>query len=146
MKLDSVWTSLVYVFNVLTFSSPASPDDVQAALSDAPGTAYVVQPKHLEVIALGAGQDDGKAYVAANGSPLIPTPKNPQEGLDRMTCSYPNMQGWTSCHGPNDRSCWLQNAANPSQKYDITTDYENPDTVPVGVTRYVGGPSTRQHS
>ena len=44
------------------------------------------------------------------------------------------MVGWESCSTPEDRSCWLRNPKT-GQVLNISTDYEDPVNLPVGINR-----------
>ena len=138
MKLHSaVWASVVHVFNTTVFWSPDRDHHAQTVLQNRPQGLSHSNKASVEVIQPGGGADDGRVYVLEDGTPSIPTPKNPQDGPQRLTCEYPQMKGWENCHGPNSRDCWLQNSQDPSNRIDINTDYENPDAIPVGTTRKV---------
>ena len=145
MKLNSLWTTIVYFFDVLTFQTanindqpslqtPINPIGIDA--SDRPINSYV-ESAEVKVVKWDDAVDDGKAYFLEDGAPVIPISKNDQEGPKGLACTYPNMKGYQSCHGPNNRSCWLVNKGEKTV-IDVGTDYEDPDEIPVGITRQVG--------
>lgn len=146
MKLNSVWTTLVYFFDVVTFQttnindqpSLQSPfDPIGNHASDRP--VPHVEHAEVKVVSWEDAVDDGKAYFLEDGAPVIPISKNGQEGPKGLACTYPNMKGYKSCHGPNSRKCWLfKQGKNKDKIIDVETDYEDPDEIPVGITRQVG--------
>lgn len=152
MRLESVWTSLVYVFNVLTFSVPDGREASQAPLSKPDfdvvygDNLFDSTPHPIDKVgADGFNEDDDddehdaiRSYVMSDGTPVVGTPKNGQEGGSGLECKYPNMTEWESCYGPKSRDCWLRKK-DGSKVINITTDYENPEEVPVGITRKVRG-------
>jgi hypothetical protein len=147
MKLNSVWTALVYFFDVLTFQTTNINEQpsLQAPLdpigNDASGRPVHphVKPAEVKVMNWEDAVDDGKAYSLEDGTPIIPISKNGQEGPKGLACKYPKMTGYKSCHGPNSRNCWLVKKDRYENKViDIGTDYEDPDEIPVGITRQVG--------
>lgn len=160
MKLASVWTSIVQVFNVLTFSSIEDADVGQVPITlhdvgstpripitqDESGQFYhgntpmvqefssgmVYHADDFEAVPLRTG---GKEFsYMFNDHPIVGTPKNPQDGVGGgLNCHY-EMEGWEPCYSPRNRSCWLQKG---DKFIDINTDYEDPAEVPVGrVRRY----------
>lgn len=160
MKLASVWTSIVQVFNVLTFSSIEDADvgQVPITLHDVGSTTsipitqdesgqfhhgntpmvqefssgMVYHADEFEVVPLRTG---GKEFsYMFNDHPVVGTPKNPQDGVGGgLNCHY-EMDGWEPCYSPQNRSCWLQKG---NEYIDIDTDYEDPAAVPIGrVRRY----------
>ncbi|KAG8528395.1 uncharacterized protein KY384_007313 [Bacidia gigantensis] len=137
MKLPSAgWAKIIQIFNITLLWSPGRDHRTQTVLQNEPHYSSHhgrVEPTHF--ILPGEGADDGKLYAAEDGSPLIPTPRHPQDAGGRLVCEYPKMSDWVNCHGPNSRDCWLQNKADPSKKINIDTDYEDPNEVPVGITR-----------
>ncbi|KAK4118010.1 multicopper oxidase [Parathielavia appendiculata] len=169
MKLASVWTSIVQVFNVLTFSSPEEisgtpvqtplvvDDDIALHFEPGPkipvvqtesgeffhgdtrlvqeySSGMVYDPNEFKDVPLRACKEEA-SYVF-KGSPVIITPRNPQEGRPdcRLKCHYPTMKGWEPCYSAQNRSCWLRkNRTN--EIIDINTDYEDAAAVPVGKIR-----------
>lgn len=133
MKLHSLWTRLVCIFDVLTFS-PVDREVPQLPLVQGDSSNV---PHELTTI-----PQDVKAevsYVEDNGDPVVVTPKNPQEGeAGGLNCSYPGYTGWEPCYGPKNRGCWLRKT-DGSETIDIKTDYENPTQVPNGTVRNVRG-------
>lgn len=138
MKLPSAgWASIVQIFNIKLLWSPDRDHRAQTVIQNARHFSGHNDREPTHFISPGEGFDDGKAYAADDGSPMIPTPRHPQDQGGRLVCEYPKMSDWVNCHGPNSRDCWLQNRADPSNKINIDTDYEDPDKVPVGITRKV---------
>ncbi len=170
MRLQAVWTSIVQVFNTLTFSSLGGSEIPQVPLiseedpgfvyhpgdpitQDASGTVFqgdvaLVQDYYSSEVYHPSDYEvvplrtggDEHSYVVAD-TPVVGTPKNPQEGVGGgLNCHYPTMQGWEPCYSPSNRKCWLKKG---TQTLDINTDYENPKAVPVGRVRKVlcSGPS-----
>ena len=79
------------------------------------------------------------SYVMADGTLVVGTPKNPQEGkAGGLDCKYPDMTDWDLCFELENRTCWLKKKDN-STYIDIMTDYENPWEVPNGTTRRARG-------
>jgi hypothetical protein len=146
MKLNSVWKTLVYFFDVLTFQttnindqpSLQTPlDPIGNGASDLPVHPYV-QPAEVKVVNWDDAVDDGKAYSLEDGTPIIPISRNDQEGPKGLACTYPKMTGYKSCHGPDNRNCWLVKKGRYENKViGVGTDYEDPDEIPVGITRQV---------
>ncbi|KAK3687959.1 multicopper oxidase-domain-containing protein [Podospora appendiculata] len=154
MKLESVWTGIVQIFHVLTFSTTGDGDVSQVPLNPHGDSGRIYRPT-IPIIETATGkvhdgddyliQDDsssqvyhsndvkiiphrtgGKEFSAIYGdTPVVGTPKNPQDGAEGgLVCKYEDMQGWEPCYGPENRSCWLKNG---ELVIDINTDYENPD-------------------
>ena len=143
MKLPSTsWTNVIQFFNLTLLWSPDRDHRTQTVLQNEPHLSSHnshnnrLEPTHF--ILPGEGADDGKAYALEDGTPVIPTPRHPQDAGGRLVCEYPKMSDWINCHGPKSRDCWLQNKDDPDMKIDIDTDYEDPNQVPVGITRKVG--------
>jgi hypothetical protein len=146
MKVTSIWTRIVSIFDVLTFQTTSinKQPSLQPHLDST--SNHGIRPVHphvespyvesaeLNVASWTDAVDDGKAYFLENGTPLIPISKNSQEGPKGLACEYPDMKGYKSCHGPNSRDCWL---ANKNKVIGINTDYENVKEIPVGITRKV---------
>ncbi|KAK4095875.1 multicopper oxidase [Parathielavia hyrcaniae] len=156
MKLASVWTSVVQVFNVLTFSSPEELSQAATQVPFVPGDEIPFLPGHANDSPSAHGDDilvdfeDGPTIPVvqtASGEfyhgdrlmiqdPIIGTPRSPQEGIgEGLICNYTKSlpPSWRSCYSPTSRGCWLTNGTNT---FDLDTDYEDPSAVPVGVTRY----------
>jgi len=139
MKVTSIWTRIVSVFNVLTFQTTNINEQpsLQAHLdstgnhNNRPAHPYV-DTAEVNVASWADTADDGKAYFLQDGTPLIPISKNGQEGPKGLACQYPDMKGYKSCHGPDNRDCWLQKK---NKVIGINTDYEDVDAIPVGITR-----------
>ncbi|KAK3379063.1 multicopper oxidase-domain-containing protein [Lasiosphaeria ovina] len=167
MKFASVWTGIVQVFNVATFSSLEDTEVTQIPLipqEPEPGPVF----RHLPItqdedgnywrgkVSLTQDWSSGQIYDARDyqvipyhvdennivyseragppnrgETPVIPTPKNPQDG-SRINCRYPKMFGWRTCFNET-KTCWLKNG---THTIDINTDYENIDLIPVGETKY----------
>ena len=108
------WTRLVYIFDVLTLSSPRDRDGVQAPLGD-------VQISNVMPV------------VDFGDPPIIGAPRR---GSD-FNCEYPGMTAYKNCHGPESRDCWLESKQNSSDKYDINSNYELLEKIPSGVVRKV---------
>jgi len=141
MKVTSIWTRIVSIFNVLTFQTTNINEQpsLQPHL-DSTGNHNIrpvhphVEPAEVNVVSWTDAVDDGKAYFLENGTPIIPISKNSQEGPKGLACQYPEMKEYTSCHGPNSRDCWL---VKKNKVIGINTDYEDVDEIPVGITRKV---------
>ena len=110
-----MWARLVYIFDVLTLSSPRDRGGAQAPL----GNVQI---------------NDGMPVVDLGGSPTVGAPKRGRESFD---CTYPTMKGYRNCHGPGKRDCWLESIQNSSDRYDINSNYELVDRIPIGETRKV---------
>ncbi|KAK3937427.1 putative laccase precursor [Diplogelasinospora grovesii] len=144
MKIDSVWSGIVYVFNIFTFSSPGNGDVSQRPLvsqdtpvSSSAGGAkpYVHHAGPLDSLPVRTAGSGEVNYVLDDGTPVVGTPKNGQDGTIALNCPYPNMTDWLPCHAPDDRGCWLRKK-DGTKRIDINTSYEDPDNVPMGITRY----------
>lgn len=162
MRIGTSWIWLIGAIDALSVS-PISNDEVsQAVLSKKPNSADVIEADPPEIIIgqnppeiiidqnppetiigqnppqiiIGQAFDDGKAYAAADGTPVISPPQNGREKGDRLNCTYPRMHGWKSCHGPESRGCWLQKLKG-NKTIDINTNYEIPEEVPYGIVRRV---------
>ncbi|RDL37140.1 uncharacterized protein BP5553_04573 [Venustampulla echinocandica] len=111
MKVDSLWTCLSYVFELL------SGNTVQDQLPLGQGhTSNVVS--HVDNI---------------GSEPLMfEAPRDPRTG-EGFICEYPRMRGYRKCH-ENDKHCWIK-SHDGRRKFDINSDYENPKEVPLGITR-----------
>jgi hypothetical protein len=145
MKLESVWTGLVYVFNILTFSASDDHDASQAPLekidfeviyNNAPDAATIPHDKIAPDFS-SEDYDATRSYVMDDGTPVVGVPKNGQEGVGPgLECEYPTMKEWKPCYGPNNRKCWLTRK-DGTKTINIDTDYEDPQEVPTGITRKV---------
>lgn len=135
MRLSSFWICLVGAIDALSVSPLSNNEISQEVLSKTPNSADAIEPYPPGII-IGQAFDDGKAYAAADGSPVISPPQNGQEKRDRMNCTYPHMRGWESCHFPKSRDCWLKRSKD-GRRMDINTNYENPKEVPYGTVRRV---------
>lgn len=153
MKLESVWTGLVYVFNILTFSASEDHDASQAPLNkidfeviydvNAPGANNIPHDKITPGFSY-EDHDATKSYVMEDGTPVIGVPKNGQEGVGPgLECHYPDMKDWKSCYGPDSRDCWMERK-DGKKTINIDTDYENPREVPTGITRKARNPKLLQ--
>lgn len=111
-NLESWWASLIYVFDLATFST---------------GTDKSVAPQTI------VGGPVFRPPVEDAEWHLRFRPPGPRsDGLpEPIECDYSAMgKGWEPCHGP-DGGCWLKG---PNGKgFNITTDYENES--PKGITR-----------
>ena len=114
MKIN-VWSGLAYILDILTLSTPRDRDGAQTPLG-------------------GVRIDDGMPVGDLAGTPTFGAPKR---GSGSFVCAYPEMKGYKSCHGPEQRDCWLTSIQNSSDRYDIESDYEFVDSIPVGITRKV---------
>jgi len=159
MKLASVWTSIVQVFNILSFAPTKDGDVAQIPITlhntgdgakipvtqDDSGRFYhgsrpliqeyssgmVYHPDDFKEVPLRTGGKEF-SYVHKN-YPVVGTPKNDQDGeKGGLLCHYPDMSGWEPCYSDQNRSCWLKKG---SQRIDINTDYEDPEKVPKGIVR-----------
>ncbi|KAK0636757.1 multicopper oxidase-domain-containing protein [Bombardia bombarda] len=135
MKFEAVWTSIVQVFNVLTFSSPGEGEVSQIPLTDSiPASKDVPFEVHYsndDVVPLRTGGVE-YSYMSTDG-PIVGTPKNPQDGAGGgLNCHYPAMPEFEPCFSPENRGCWLKS---DTRTIDINTDYEDPDLVPKGKVR-----------
>lgn len=138
MRLGTFGICLIGAIDALSVS-PLSNDEIsQAVLDKAPISVDDIEPYPPGII-IGQGFDDGKAYAAEDGSPVVIPPQNDQSKGDRLNCTYPRMRGWKSCHGPNRRACWLEytRTGRPNKIIGIDTDYEDPKEVPYGTVRRV---------
>ena len=135
MRLDTFWIRLIGAIDVFSVWPPSNNEVSQEVLSKTLNSTGAIEADPPHII-IGQAFDDGKAYAAADGSPVISPPQNGQEKGDRMNCTYPEMNGWQSCHTPERRNCWLQNIKE-NRTMDINTNYEIPLQVPNGTTRKV---------
>lgn len=130
---DSWWTSLVYVFDLATFSTWSDRHHPhQQALKATPtsgslGDGPVFQPVHYP---------DAVDNIAAGPNDRIILPPYPPN--DRPTpeesifCDYTAMGSqWLACNTNKTRDCWLKGPA--GKQFNITTDYEL--STPIGITR-----------
>ncbi|KAF2762432.1 hypothetical protein EJ05DRAFT_459204 [Pseudovirgaria hyperparasitica] len=145
MKLNAVWTTIVYYFDI--FSLGSSPGDGQAPLQQLVEPHIkpaIVRPPHphfkpldVEVITLDSdeGRDDSKIYMLQDGTPVVIAPKHADEGPSHLKCQYPSLKdkGFKSCYTPQSRNCWLRNDA--GFEYGIDTDYEDESEIPTGILR-----------
>lgn len=165
MKLASVWTSIVQVFNVLTFSSPEGSDVAQhpITLNDGGSGPHNPPPK-IPITQDESGQFfRGKTpMVQEYSSGMVYHPEDhefvplrtggkefsfmykdhPVVGTPKNPQEGPG--GGLNCHYP-DMTGW-ESCHSPTNRscwlkkggeyIDINTDYENPAAVPKGKTRY----------
>ena len=139
MRLGTFGICLIGAIDALSVSPLSNNEISQAVLDKAPISVDDIEAYPPGII-IGQGFDDGKAYAAADGSPVVIPPQNDQSKGDRLTCTYPRMRGWKSCHGPNRRDCWLEytgRRGKPDKTMGINTDYEDPKEVPYGTVRRV---------
>jgi hypothetical protein len=115
MRLESVWTTLIYVIDILTFSSSGDRELAQKTFTG-PSASNIIPITHT-----------------TNEFPHFPAPKNPQSG-EQFTCTYPQMTGFKNCHSPENRSCWVQS---PDTTFDIDSDSETNEGTPTGIVRKV---------
>jgi hypothetical protein len=111
---ERFWASVTYIVSYFT-SSPyhGSGSDLQTPLLGAHhGQSTVLR---------------GPIFKPPGGRPTGP-------GSD-FVCDYSNMPGFKSCSTPEDRSCWLRNDKT-GQVYNISTNYEDTNQTPVGITRH----------
>lgn len=106
MRLESVWTTLVYVIDILTFSSSGNRELVLKTSTELSASKIRTYP-HFQV------------------------PKNPQSG-EAFTCSYPELTDFTVCHSPTNRSCWLESK---DKTFNVDSDSEILEGTPTGIVR-----------
>lgn len=113
MKVDSLWSCLSYVFQVLSGNTAQS--------------QFPLEQGH---------SSNTISHVNNVGSePLMfNAPKDPRR-TEGFVCEYPKMQGYKNCNH-EDRLCWLK-SEDGLRRFDINSDYENPAEVPLGITRRV---------
>ena len=139
---EKVWTSVTYVTSLLTLSPVKGPvTEEQSPLLVEPHVIHHADyhtAGHEDVIKL-ASPDVHEAAVpdvhtAAIPGPIFrpPTGRRTGPGSD-FKCDYSRMVGYTYCSDPLNRDCWLVNATNSSDIYDINSNYEV--RTPKGVTR-----------
>jgi hypothetical protein len=118
MRLDAIWTGLVYVLDILTFSSTADRKLAQSPLTQP--SVYEVEPID---------------HDSAGKPPEFEAPKNPQSG-EPFVCHYPQMPEFENCHSPTNRACWLKEKHGP-KIFDINSNYEILKDTPTGIVRKV---------
>lgn len=130
---DSWWSSVVYFFNLATFS-PFSIRDAhqQALLKDLPSNDFL----HGPVIQPIASPTDHSALSHdTSKGPIIYPPYLPDDvpgpGF-AIKCDYSRMgRNWTNCNSPDNRGCWLRGPK--GEEYNIKTNYEK--YAPLGIKR-----------
>ena len=117
MRWSAIWTRVVAVFDVLTFSP--TPND--GAIGQMP---LIERPAEV-----------GELKKEPKKPPHFPIFKPPSGEPDdtEFECKYPDMVGWSFCGTGADRGCWLENPH--VGRIGIETDYENEALAPVGITR-----------
>lgn len=125
MKLQSVWTGILYVFDLISLSPQGSkPLPVPAVpVSSIPVPAVSEIPHKFDV-------DDA---TSLGETPVVGVPR--REG--RFNCIYPDMKEWENCHGPGSRGCWLRHRIHKNWQYNIDTDYDDPQRAPQGTVKDV---------
>jgi hypothetical protein len=128
MKLQAVWTGILYVFDLLTLSPERSkplPETPLPAVpvSNVPTPASEIPHKFYDDLT-DASPDD------------IPVISVPRREEDDFNCPYPEMRGYKPCHNPEHRGCWLQNPRT-GEEINIETDYDDVNKVPKGTVREV---------
>lgn len=121
MKLQAVWTGILYVFDLISLSAKPLPETHLPAIPVSSVPAQVSEVPHK----FDDGSDD-------NGTPIIGVPR--REG--GFNCSYPAMKDYVNCHKPGHRGCWLRHNST-GEEYNITTDYDDLSKVPTGIVREV---------
>ena len=117
MRWSAIWTRVVAVFDVLTFSTtPHDGTAGQMPLIERPAAAESLGEKPFQ-------QPRGPIFKPPSGEPADA----------EFVCEYPKMTGYKFCSTASDRGCWLQAPGKP--RIGIETDYENERLAPVGVTR-----------
>jgi hypothetical protein len=112
--IDSLWTSIIYVVSFLTLSPVKGPGgEEQAPLLTSPD-------------ALHQGNRGGPIFKPPGGRLTGPG--------SNFTCDYSKMVGWSKCTTPYNRGCWLRNKKTGIE-YNISTDYEDTNQTPIGITR-----------
>ena len=112
--LGGIWAGITYVFNVFT-------------LSPTPWSEGLDQFPISKV-------NDGPFGELLKGPSFKPPTGRPEGPGSDFTCEYPEMTGWSPCSTPDNRGCWLRNGKT-GEEYNITTDYENITTTPIGIER-----------
>ncbi|MCJ1439432.1 hypothetical protein MMC27_008826 [Xylographa pallens] len=105
MRIDSLWTGLIYFLHIVTF---------QSSKNDAFEQTPLLGGAHLEELPPG---------------PIFAPPSG--DLGDKIECDYTQMKGWTACSSETDRGCWLSGPQ--GEHYGIATDYEI--HTPIGITR-----------
>jgi hypothetical protein len=114
--IERFFSTITYVVSCFSFSDPSSFSNKQ-------------QSPLLDVSQHVHAPGKGPIFKPPTGRPVeLP-------GGD-LVCNYTRMGAdWASCSTPHNRACWLKNKKTGVQ-YNITTDYEDPKLLPVGVDRY----------
>lgn len=139
MRLGTFGICLIGAIDALSVWPLSNNEVSQAVLDQAPDSVDAIEAYPPGII-IGPGFDDGKAYAAEDGSPIVTPPQNDQSKGDRLVCTYPRMRGWKNCHGPESRGCWLNYTGlrnRPDKIMGINTNYEDPKEVPYGTVRRV---------
>ena len=67
--------------------------------------------------------------------PVFKPPGGSLTGPDSsFTCDYSKMVGWSNCSTPSNRRCWLRQDKTGIE-YNISTNYEDTNQTPIGITR-----------
>jgi hypothetical protein len=115
---DSLWGALVYLVNIVTFSSLVdSPTPQQQVLNDLLNHTSGDPLAHVT-----------NASTSSEDYPIFDPPGGSK--YDDFECVYPDMVGWQKCSTPGDRGCWLKKG---DDEFNITTNYEI--KAPKGITR-----------
>jgi hypothetical protein len=112
--IDRFWICITYVLSYLT----PSPFKGIGGLEQAPFLA-----------------SSGSGPLHHYNGPIFRPPGGRLGGPgSEFTCEYPQMVGWSFCSTPENRACWLRNDKTGAE-YNITTDYEDINQTPIGITR-----------
>ena len=128
MKLQSVWTGILYVFDLISLSPQGSKPLPETPLPAVPLSSIPV-PAVSEIPHKFDDDDDATSLAE---TPIINVPR--REG--DFNCSYPKLKEFENCHKPGNRSCWLRHRRR-RWEYNIETDYDNVEDVPEGIVRDV---------
>lgn len=114
--IESFWTSVTYVVSFLTLSPVIGPD----------GGGQV--PLLLD--------SSNSLHHGLHRGPVFKPPGGARRGPgSKFTCDYSNMVGWVDCSTPDNRGCWLRNKTTGNE-YNISTNYEDTNQTPIGITRH----------
>src|ERR1700722_14546193 len=105
--IPAFWAGVLYVFNMLNFSSWKSSLSLQQPLLETP------------------------IHHQAHKYPIFEPPNSPETEV--ILCRYPDMVGFEFCSTRGDRSCWIKNYYT-GENYTIHTDYEK--YAPTGIKRH----------
>ena len=134
MKLQSVWTGILYVFDLISLSPQGSKPLPETPLPAVPLSSVPV-PAVSEIPHKFDDDDDGATSL--DETPIINVPRR-DEG--DFICEYPDMKGWHGCYNSDHRDCWLEFQPRGSRlrkEYNTLTDYDDSKEVPKGIVREV---------